>query len=121
MFFIYYNVVFFVCGIIIFFLSLTVLLVLFTQMFIFLIFFFCRWRNSFLWSLIFGVPALSIMIYFMFASPPDDHSNQGNMTENMTTTTAKPKSSHSYQIMLLPGLSLDNLLMFLLASPVQVN
>ena len=78
-----------------------------------------RWRNSFLWSLIFGVPALSIMIYFMFASPPDDHSNQGNMTENMTTTTAKPKSSHSYQIMLLPGLSLDNLLMFLLASPVQ--
>lgn len=78
-----------------------------------------RWRNSFLWSLIFGVPAMSIMMYFMFVEPPDDdHADHSNMTGNMTTP--KPKyNGHMYQIMLTPGLSLDNLLMFLLATPVQ--
>ncbi|XP_071124884.1 copper-transporting ATPase 1-like isoform X3 [Mytilus edulis] len=78
-----------------------------------------RWRNSFLWSLIFGVPAMSIMMYFMFVEPPDDdHADHSNITGNMTT--AKPKyNGHMYQIMLTPGLSLDNLLMFLLATPVQ--
>ncbi|CAC5382756.1 copA [Mytilus coruscus] len=78
-----------------------------------------RWRNSFLWSLIFGVPAMSIMMYFMFVEPPDDdHEDHSNMTGNMTTP--KPKyNGHMYQIMLTPGLSLDNLLMFLLATPVQ--
>ncbi|VDH90145.1 Cu+-exporting ATPase [Mytilus galloprovincialis] len=78
-----------------------------------------RWRNSFLWSLIFGVPAMSIMMYFMFVEPPDDdHADHSNITGNMTTP--KPKyNGHMYQIMLMPGLSLDNLLMFLLATPVQ--
>ncbi|XP_063413160.1 copper-transporting ATPase 1-like isoform X3 [Mytilus trossulus] len=78
-----------------------------------------RWRNSFLWSLIFGVPAMSIMMYFMFVEPPDDdHADHSNITGNMTTP--KPKyNGHMYQIMLTPGLSLDNLLMFLLATPVQ--
>lgn len=82
-----------------------------------------RWRTSFLWSLIFGVPSLVIMMYFMFASPPDDHTPVANTTGSNSTTTIKPQMSSDghYQIMIVPGLSLDNLLMFILATPVQVS
>lgn len=110
-----------------------------------------RWRTSFLWSLIFGVPAMVIMMYFMFIPEPEKehdgmkdqhHSNDSSpppmihdmsSTVSATMTTAmsmsstimsttmrmKPGLGHGYQIMLLDGLSLDNLLMFLLATPVQ--
>ncbi|KAJ8298432.1 hypothetical protein KUTeg_024963 [Tegillarca granosa] len=79
-----------------------------------------RWRNSFLWSLVFGVPSMVIMMYFMFAEPPDDHDSMAssNMSDNVTMATKKAHSGH-YQVMLFPGLSLDNLLMFILATPVQ--
>lgn len=54
-----------------------------------------RWRTSFLISLIFGVPAMGVMIYFMFfAEDP-------------------------YVADLTPGLSLQNLLLFILSTPVQ--
>ena len=91
-----------------------------------------RWRTSFLWSLIFGVPSMVIMMYFMFAKPPEEehphtavHANNTNtsgmdLTTLIYTTTPKNSGGHGYQIMLIPGLSLDNLLMFLLATPVQV-
>ncbi|KAK3099390.1 hypothetical protein FSP39_003672 [Pinctada imbricata] len=85
-----------------------------------------RWRTSFLWSLIFGVPSMAIMMYFMFAPSSDDHHSNThgnlNMSMNVTTTTPKPKPMGAHgtvQILLLPGLSLDNLLMFILATPVQ--
>ncbi|XP_077995820.1 copper-transporting ATPase 1-like isoform X2 [Glandiceps talaboti] len=51
-----------------------------------------KWRNSFLLSLIFGVPVVIIMMYFMIS---------GN------------------HIMLFPGMSLENLLLFVCATPVQ--
>ncbi|XP_060556609.1 copper-transporting ATPase 1-like isoform X2 [Ruditapes philippinarum] len=81
-----------------------------------------RWRTSFLWSLIFGVPAMAIMMYFMFAPAKAEedhtsHDNSSNMTE--TTTRKMMTGGHGNQYMLIPGLSLDNLLMFLLATPVQ--
>ena len=73
-----------------------------------------------------------IMMYFMFAKPPEEdhpptsvHANNTNtsgmdLTTLIYTTTPKNSGGHGYQIMLIPGLSLDNLLMFLLATPVQV-
>ncbi|ESP04420.1 hypothetical protein LOTGIDRAFT_136210 [Lottia gigantea] len=49
-----------------------------------------KWRTSFLWALIFGIPSMIVMVYFMVAP-----------------------------VMVTPGLSLENLLMFILATPVQ--
>ncbi|OQV16309.1 Copper-transporting ATPase 1 [Hypsibius exemplaris] len=56
-----------------------------------------KWLHSFLWSLIFGVPCMTIMMVFM--------------------------SRHSRKIHdedLIPGLSLENLLLFLTSTPVLI-
>jgi Cu+-exporting ATPase len=57
-----------------------------------------RWRNSFIIAAIFGIPAMTIMLVFMFKYK--DH-------------TTAPQ--------IITGLSLENLIMFLLATPVQVR
>jgi Cu+-exporting ATPase len=57
-----------------------------------------RWRNSFIVAAIFGIPAMVIMLVFMFKYK--DH-----MTAPQVTI----------------GLSVENLIMFLLATPVQVR
>ncbi|XP_076467909.1 copper-transporting ATPase 1-like isoform X2 [Babylonia areolata] len=77
-----------------------------------------RWRNSFLVSLIFGVPSFVVMMYFMFGYTGEEEKGGGGGTAN---TTAKPArgSDHKPQYMIVDGLSLENLLMFLLATPVQ--
>ncbi|XP_041356839.1 LOW QUALITY PROTEIN: copper-transporting ATPase 1-like [Gigantopelta aegis] len=82
-----------------------------------------RWRSSFLLSLVFGLPAMIVMVYFMFHKPAGAHvavvSNETHV-ENISTTP-KPKASMPghYQIMVIPGLSVENLLLFLLSTPVQ--
>ena len=61
---------------------------------------------------------MAIMMYFMFAPAPEDHEDHTNKTG---TTQKMHTGGHGFQIMLIPGLSLDNLLMFILATPVQVG
>ena len=78
---------------------------------------FFRWRTSFLLSLIFGLPALVVMIYFMFGYKGEEKEEVAS-----NTTTIRPRDlDHKPQLMLTKGLSLENLLMFLLSTPVQVG
>ncbi|XP_054162716.1 copper-transporting ATPase 1-like isoform X2 [Oppia nitens] len=62
-----------------------------------------KWRNSFFFSLLFGVPSMIVMMYFMHQMPAS-----GEHHESMST-----------QYNLLPGLSAENFFLFLLATPVQ--
>ncbi|KAK6173176.1 hypothetical protein SNE40_016680 [Patella caerulea] len=80
-----------------------------------------KWRTSFLWSLTFGVPAMIIMIYFMVAPAPEQSSEVNEpVNPNVTTTVRTTLLGHTEKkIMVYPGLSLENLLMFILATPVQ--
>ena len=61
-----------------------------------------KWRNSFLISLIFGGPCMAIMMYYMIQMSIDGHQHKDNCC-------------------LVPRLSLQNLLLGLLSTPVQVN
>ncbi|KAL8622158.1 hypothetical protein ACOMHN_052960 [Nucella lapillus] len=84
-----------------------------------------RWRTSFLISLIFGLPSVVIMIYFMFGYSGEQEEEEkgggGNTTSPLVTTTVRLSrgEGHKPQLMVTDGLSLQNLLMFLLATPVQ--
>uniref|UniRef100_A0A671YN06 Copper-transporting ATPase 2 n=1 Tax=Sparus aurata TaxID=8175 RepID=A0A671YN06_SPAAU len=63
-----------------------------------------QWKNSFLLSLVFGLPVMGLMIYMMVMdSQHQEHG--GSMPEEQN---------------LLPGLSLLNLAFFLLCTPVQI-
>ena len=83
------------------------------------LFFLYRWRNSFLFSLLFGVPVMCIMVFFMvdmkmkMANTADEHMVSANMGHKMDT--------HIHTYMIIPGLSLENLLMFLLCTPCLVR
>ena len=80
-----------------------------------------RWRNSFILSLIFGLPSMLAMFVFMFLMPD---STDDEMPKNSTSTHKPHKFDHGHSMMstnfmILPGLNLENLLMFLFCTPVQ--
>lgn len=64
-----------------------------------------RWRNSFLLSLVFGLPVMGLMIYMMVMNSQDQE-HGGIIPEEQN---------------LVPGLSTLNLVFFLLCTPVQVR
>lgn len=59
-----------------------------------------KWRLSFFFNLFFGLPSMAVMVYFMHF--------------------AKMEGSHSHGLCcIIPGLSVENLLLFVLVTPVQ--
>ncbi|CAN2389666.1 Copper-transporting ATPase [Pristimantis euphronides] len=75
-----------------------------------------RWKQSFLISLIFCIPVMGLMIYMMFMDSQHMMLHHHNMTMD-DITTYHPTMVLEYQVM--PGLSIMNLLSFLLCVPVQ--
>ncbi|MEQ2188934.1 hypothetical protein GOODEAATRI_019982, partial [Goodea atripinnis] len=65
---------------------------------------FMMWKNSFMLSLVFGLPVMGLMIYMMIMDI--QHKEQGG---------SMPEEQN-----VLPGLSLINLAFFLLCTPVQI-
>ncbi|XP_014847087.1 PREDICTED: copper-transporting ATPase 2 [Poecilia mexicana] len=63
-----------------------------------------QWKNSFLFSLVFGLPVMGLMIYMMIMDIQHKQ-HGGSMPEELNV---------------LPGLSLLNLAFFLLCTPVQI-
>ncbi|CAG7833653.1 unnamed protein product [Allacma fusca] len=61
-----------------------------------------KWRNSFFVSLIFGVPSMILMMYFMFTMDMD---HEHTVCE--------------FPMCIIDGLSMENFLLFLLSTPVQ--
>ncbi|PAA71175.1 hypothetical protein BOX15_Mlig003369g1, partial [Macrostomum lignano] len=85
-----------------------------------------RWRRSFLYSLVFGLPTMVIMVAFMAAFDHSCHSKglsapSGDAGSPHTHTNANATVAHGRPCtpMVTAGLSWENLLMFLLATPVQ--
>ncbi|VDP92917.1 unnamed protein product [Echinostoma caproni] len=93
-----------------------------------------RWRNSFLLSLFFAVPTMLVMMIFMALWPhtaPEGcppHFRDSDIIRSQFGNSSSSNAHHyslrslhslSEQPMVMPGLSLENLLLFLLATPIQ--
>ena len=83
------------------------------------------WRNSFIFSAVFGVLSMIVMFVFMYALPPllmkHDDMAMMNHSDHSATTTKAMKMDHSEILILTPGLNLEVLLLFILCTPVQVS
>ncbi|KAH9495243.1 ATPase Cu transporting protein 7A [Bulinus truncatus] len=84
-----------------------------------------RWRKSFFLSLVPGAPSMVVMLVFMYGLPYSDNDHPHNngsdhqwLTFDIQVTPVK-MDGHYQQMMIIPGLDWLNLLMFVLATPVQ--
>lgn len=80
-----------------------------------------QWRNSFILSLLFGTPSMIAMFIFMYLIP--SISNPQSMSFSNHSNKSEHFDSHGQmhkQFMIIPGLNLENLLMFLFCTPVQI-
>lgn len=80
--------------------------------------FFSRWRCVFLTNLVFGLPTMFAMMLFMLIWP---HSLAGGYCQPRSPNTSTEAPPSHLQPMFLPGLSWENFILWLLATPVQVR
>lgn len=80
---------------------------------------FLRWKRSFLVSLIFCIPVMGLMIYMMVM---ESHMSAMYMASNVTQEDIEAHHPSMFlEQQILPGLSIMNLLSFLLCVPVQAS
>lgn len=78
-----------------------------------------RWKRSFVISLIFCIPVMGLMIYMMVM---DSHLSAMHRQTNMTHEEIEAYHSSMFlERQICPGLSVMNLLSFLLCVPVQAS
>ncbi|XP_070615716.1 copper-transporting ATPase 1 isoform X2 [Erythrolamprus reginae] len=75
-----------------------------------------QWKRSFLVSLIFCIPVMGLMIYMMVM---DSHMSAMSQASNLTQEEIAHHPAMFLEQQILPGLSIMNLLSFLLCVPVQ--
>ena len=91
-----------------------------------------RWRNSFLFGLLFGGPTMAIMIYYMLVMPGTGschelHQNESLIALNGSSSTLADNATEAgadgchHMLMIVNGLSLRNLLLFIFCTPCQVS
>jgi Cu+-exporting ATPase len=82
-----------------------------------------KWRNTFILSLLFGTPSMLVMFIIMYIPDSNDnmmHSPSVNHSINHSTHKVDSHANMHTKFMLIPGLNLENLLMFIFCTPVQI-
>jgi len=89
----------------------------------------CRWRNSFLYGLLFGGPTMVVMMYYLWLmtkfQPCHQQHNESVIMSNgsqLSSLVVNATEADCYQmLMIASGLSLRNLLLFIFCTPCQVS
>lgn len=78
-----------------------------------------QWKQAFIFNLLFSAPSMLLMMYWMYFTGHhmEDHHFEGHTIPSHNHTQM---DTHTHEYFLLPGLSTENLVMLLLACPVQI-